>query len=250
MFFSISTQQKEEGQPSDSLSDLPRLSVTDNNVTEEATTNYVSMETGQADPHSDAPEKFVDEDELEEEDHKSMGSLNSSVLTADGIHDIPGFLVVCMVILMGDMSRGVFFPTLWPLVRSLGGSTVTLGYAVAAFSAGRIITSPIFGSLSVTIGYTKTLLISVTLLLLGTLVYAQVQNLGSAKFVIIANSILGVGSGTLGVTRAFVADVTAKRTRTRYMAWITAVQYAGFTVTPFVGALLTMIFGDNDIQAG
>lgn len=84
----------------------------------------------------------------------------------------------------------------------------------------------------------------------GTLVYAQAQNVGSTVFLIFAQTLLGVGSGTLGVTRAFVAEVTATRTRTRYMAWVTAVQYAGFTMTPFFGSLFIKILGDNDYQWG
>jgi MFS family permease len=207
-------------------------------------THYVSMEHGHGDP---SREEFYDE---EVDDNSATQSIISSVMTADGIHDIIGFNVVCLVILIGDMSRGVFFPTLWPLVDSLGGSTVTLGYAVAAFSGGRIVTSPIFGYLSVTLGYTWTLIVSVICLLLGTLTYAQVENVGNPNFLIVAQVILGMGSGTLGVTRAFVADVTAKRNRTTYMALITAVQYAGFTVTPFVGALLTQMFGDNEFKLG
>jgi ceroid-lipofuscinosis MFS transporter 7 len=142
------------------------------------------------------------------------------------------------------------FPTLWPLVDLLGGTTVTLGFAVAAFSFGRVVVSPLFGSWSVIYGYKNVLLMSISLLLSGTLVYAQAQNVGTPGFLIFAQSLLGVGSGTLGVTRAYIAEITATRARTRYMAWITAVQYAGFTVTPFFGALFIKILGDNDYQWG
>jgi Major Facilitator Superfamily len=213
----------------------------------DATTDYVTMQPWKENPYV---ESFRDEEDGEDDCNSIAPSTASSIMTADGIHDITGFNVVCLVILIGDMSRGVFFPTLWPLVDSLGGSTVTLGYAVAAFSGGRIVTSPIFGYLSSTLGYFWTLIISVLCLLLGTLTYAQVQNVGNPQFLIVAQIILGMGSGTLGVTRAFVADVTAKRNRTTYMAWITAVQYAGFTVTPFIGALLIQIFGDWELKLG
>ena len=209
---------------------------------------YVSMEG--ASPTCD--DKFEDEYFPEDGDDISMApSIVESVLTADGIHDQVGFNVVCFVILIGDMSRGVFFPSMWPLVESLGGSSVTLGYSVAAFSFGRILVSPLFGRWSFTYGYSKTFLLSCSILLVGTLLYSQVQNVGRPEFLIVAQICLGIGSGTLGVTRAFVAEVTAQRTRTTYMAWITAVQYAGFTVTPFVGALFNKTLGDEiDFQFG
>jgi MFS family permease len=186
-----------------------------------------------------------------DDDDMSMApSIASSVMTADGIHDPHGFAIVCLVILIGDMSRGIMFPSMWPLVSSLGGSSVTLGYSVAAFSFGRILVSPLFGSWSITHGYTQTLLISCSILLFATLVYAQIQNVGRTEFLFFSQILLGIGSGTLGVTRAYVAEVTATRNRTTYMAWMTAVQYAGFTVTPFLGALFNTILADVDVQYG
>ena len=169
----------------------------------------------------------------------------SSVVSADGIHDVPGFLCVCMVILIGDMSRGIFFPSMWPLVERLNGTKVLLGYAVAAFSLGRILVNPLFGNWSHRYGYSKVLLGSSTILALGTLLYAQVQNVGRVEFLIVAQTVLGIGSGTLGVTRAFVAEVTARRQRTTYMGLITAVQYGGFTVTPALGACFNRLLRDD-----
>ena len=52
---------------------------------------------------------------------------NRSTLTEEGIHDLQGYIIICMVVLIGDMARGVMYPTLWPLVSSLGGSEVTQG---------------------------------------------------------------------------------------------------------------------------
>ncbi|CAJ1965809.1 unnamed protein product [Cylindrotheca closterium] len=206
-----------------------------------ATTSYRKMEN--ADPNYPL--------EVDKDDDVSMAmSIASSVMTADGIEDPTGFAIVCLAILIGDMSRGVMFPSLWQLVEALGGTSVTQGYAVAAFSFGRILVSPMFGTWSVTHGYSQTLLISCSILLLGTLFYAQAQNVGRPEFLILSQTLLGIGSGTLGVTRAFVAEVTATRNRTTYMAWITAVQYAGFTVTPFVGAFFNKVLEDTDVNIG
>lgn len=210
-------------------------------------TPYYNMEMG-TDP-GQAGEGNNHDDE-EDELQSLADSIVSSVLTADGIHDVTGFGIVCLVILIGDMSRGVMFPSMWPLVSELGGSQVTLGYSVASFSFGRILVSPLFGSWSVTYGYTKTLLFSCSILLFGTLMYAQIQNVGRPEFLILSQTILGIGSGTLGVTRAFVAEVTAQRNRTTYMAWITAVQYAGFTMTPFIGALFNHVLEDTEFRFG
>lgn len=215
---------------------------------------YVNM----ADEYNNTPDGVFKTDneagmtpEEEEDELQSLApSIASSVLTADGIHDPVGFAIVCLVILVGDMARGVFFPTMWPLVSELGGSTVALGYAVASFSFGRILVSPKFGGWSHTYGYSKTLLFSCSVLWVGTLLYSQAQNVGHVGYLIFAQIVMGIGSGTLGVTRAYVAEVTAQRTRTTYMAWITAVQYGGFTVTPFVGSLFTTLLKDKEFKVG
>jgi hypothetical protein len=151
----------------------------------EPASNYVSMELGS--PHA----------EEDDDDDMSVDPTVLSILTADGIPDFQGYLCICFVILIGDMCRGVFFPSMWPLVQELGGDEVTLGYSIASFSFGRILVNPIFGRSSVTYGYTKVLLFSCSILLVGTLVYAQVQNVGRPEFLIFAQTILGIGSGTL-----------------------------------------------------
>jgi Major Facilitator Superfamily len=213
---------------------------------------YIAMEIAGAHfSNPGMPEHFGSGKQEDDDDDENRSIDMSSILTADGIHDVPGFCVVCLVILIGDMTRGAMFPSMWPLVEKLGGDKVTLGYAVAAFSFGRILVNPVFGSWSHTWGYTNTLLLSTSILLFGTFCYTQVLNVGRKEFLIVAQTVLGVGSGTLGVTRAFVADVTAKRSRTTYMAWVTAVQYGGFTVTPFVGAYFnTVLGGDTDLRWG
>jgi MFS family permease len=53
--------------------------------------------------------------------------------------------------------------------------------------------------------------------------------------------VLGFGSGTLGVTRSFVVEQTAQAKRTEALSFVTALQYAGFTVSPFLGSILAWV---------
>lgn len=167
---------------------------------------------------------------------------------ADFLTDVTGFLIVCFIALVGDMARGIMFPTLWPLIKKLGGTQVSQGYAVAAFSFGRILSAPVLGRFSVSDGYTKTLLYSQAILLVGTLLYAQSGYFGTPTFLIVAQMVMGIGSGTLGVLRAFASDVSPQNSRTVYISLLTAVQYTGFTVTPLVGAFFAHYFSENSIS--
>ncbi len=156
-------------------------------------------------------------------------SITSTIMTAEGLADPGGFSIICSVALVGDMTRGVTFPIMWPLVRDLGGNSVWLGYAVGAFSFGRVIASPCFGKWSIEKGYSKTLVASTTIMLVGCVLFAHVISVGSLPFLVFSKFIMGIGSATLGVTRAYVAEITATRQRTMYMALLSAVQYGAYT---------------------
>jgi len=144
--------------------------------------------------------------------------------------------IIALCVIIGDMTRGITFPTLWFYVSSLGGDKEDLGLAVASFSAGRILSSPVFGAMSEKHGYRYVLIVSCLITLTGSYVYAKA---GTVNTIMIGQFILGLGAGTLGVTRSYFAECSTKANRSVYMANLTAVQYFSFTVTPIVGAMLS-----------
>ena len=114
----------------------------------------------------------------------------------------------------GDAVRGIFFPTLWPLVSSLGGTRQAQGVIVAAFSMGRMVISPYYGAYSTKHGSKGVLLFAHGLIVLGALLYTQVWSLYS---LFAAQIILGLGCGTLGVTRAYFAESVPRDQRTVWL---------------------------------
>lgn len=158
--------------------------------------------------------------------------------------DKPSFLVVAYIVLIGDTARGILFPTLQAHMSELGGGTLTLSWAVAAFSIGRIIGSPILGHLNALNGPGYTLQLAQLMFVLGTCVYVLGED--SLPFTIIAQCIMGLGTSSLGVCRGYVADRSTPEERTGKLALLTAVQYAGFTVTPLFGALISTIQGEGE----
>jgi len=183
-----------------------------------------------------------------EDDDMDAASV-SSIMTADGIADPTSFRLNCLACFVSDMARGIFFPTMWNLVQILGGSTVLLGYVTASFNFGRMIVMPLFGAWSDKHGTRWTLLVSSFMLTVGTAMFSQVLNVGKPWFLLLSNMILGIGSGTLAVTRAYVSAVTPRRQRTGYMALLSAIQYAGTTVTPLLGSLFVFCFAKRNDDA-
>ena len=150
-------------------------------------------------------------------------------------HQKPSFLAVGYMVLLGDTVRGIFFPTLWPLVSSFGGTRAAQGVVVAAFSMGRVLVSPSYGAYSTKHGYRKILVFAHCLICLGALLYTRVWNVPS---LVCAQLILGFGCGTLGVTRAYFAESVPRDQRTVWLGRVTAAQYCGLTCTSFLGSLL------------
>jgi len=213
--------------PSTVLKTKAKLPFSDDIHDEEMTPNH--PHTGRKKPN---PHGLSLKDDLDGEATALLPKSERS----EGLKDVAGFLIISCVVLVGDTARGVMFPTLWPLVKSLGGSRVHQGIAVASFSFGRVISSPILGKKSVKDGYRSTLTISLSMLLVGTLAYSLAPAVDNLYWLIMAQVIMGLGSGTLGVTRAYVAEITPRKDRTEYIAMLTAVQYGGFTVMPIVGS--------------
>lgn len=118
---------------------------------------------------------------------------------------------------------------------------------MAAFSLGRVASSPYLGAWSETKGSAHILSLASLVVIAGTLLNAYAPSCG----VLIAAQVLtGVGSGTLGVTRSYVTERTFGSAKTWKLARLTAVQYAGFTVTPFVGAFYAHVLGDGAFWVG
>ncbi|KAJ1404630.1 major facilitator superfamily domain-containing protein [Ochromonadaceae sp. CCMP2298] len=146
------------------------------------------------------------------------------------------------VTFIGDAARGVLFPALWPLCQSLGGDRVTLGYLVATFSVGRLVVTNKLGQLTDQHRHRIVLLGSAAVLCVGVGAWALagLPSLSSLYVLFGAQFILGLGTGTLGVTRSYVAERCPPSQRTVQLARLSALQYAGFSATPLMGSALVV----------
>ena len=148
-------------------------------------------------------------------------------------------MIVGLITLLGDCCRGVLFPVQWALCQYCRGSLVSLGYLIAVFSFGRLCATLPLGYYCDVYRHKKALTIANAIVLAGTLAWANVSQTKNLYLLYIAQFFLGVGSGSLGVTRSYVVEQVAKEHRTEMLAYLTALQYAGFTVSPVLGAWLS-----------
>lgn len=127
---------------------------------------------------------------------------------------------------LGDANRGLVLATLVPRVEAMRGGEAWRGAAVAAFSAGRLVATPLVGSLSWEA--TTVLAWSAGVACLGNAAYAASK---TAPSVVLSRFVVGLGASCLGLCRAFVAANTSPASRTSAMAGLGALQFFGFTAT-------------------
>eukprot|EP00981_Chlorochromonas_danica_P010178 scaffold3051_cov167-Ochromonas_danica.AAC.37 len=161
--------------------------------------------------------------------------------------------IVRLVTFVGDAARGILFPALWPLCHLLGGSRITLGYLVATFSIGRLLVTTRLGIMADTYGHRRALILSGIVLTVGCLLWANAPFLGGLVMLYLAQLTLGLGTGSLGVTRSYIAEQTDPPHRTHRLASLSALQYAGFAATPLLGSGNIMFSfaqngGENDTE--
>jgi ceroid-lipofuscinosis MFS transporter 7 len=188
----------------------------------------------------------ADQDERQDFEEQDAITVATSVLTADGIADPTSFRINLLVIILGDTGRGIFFTTMWNLIKALGGNEVYLGYLVGSFSFGRFLVLPLFGYWSNIYGVKFVHKLTLLILSVGSFLFSIVLNVQKIWFMLLANTIIGVGSANLGVTFSYASAVTPRRKRTSYLALCCAVQYAGTTATPFIGSLYVWLLGEKN----
>ena len=195
---------------------------------------------------SDPPEEHAEtvKDVLNTK-RKSLIPNGVSELMKRSAADMPNasMLTVGAIVFIGDTSRGILFPILSTLCHRLGGSIIDLGYLVAMFSIGRLVITVPLGYLSDKFRHRLPLLISSSILALGATLWANAYTTNRLFVLYIAQFLLGVGSGSLGVSRSFVVEQCDPKKRTEALALLTALQYAGFTVSPILGSFLYSVGG-------
>jgi len=132
----------------------------------------------------------------------------------------------------------------------LDGSIQFLGFVSSGFSFARFFAAPFFGWWSNKRSHKEVMLICLCFLIVGNLIFALYP---PPWLLLISRVVVGIGAGTLGQSRGYVSQVTTKEQRTRYVAYLTVSQFAGFAVTPGISILLSFLdfdlFGVERLEA-
>ncbi len=139
---------------------------------------------------------------------------------------------VTLIDVLGTM---IMVPLLPYLAQHFGASGITVGAILTTSAVAGTIAAPVWGGVSDKIGRKRIVLIAQAVSLIGYVLLALAH---SVPFIVVARAIAGLGSGGLGVTQSYIADVTDERHRDRAYAIFGAVYGLGIVLGPVLGGSL------------
>lgn len=129
----------------------------------------------------------------------------------------------------------MIFPQIPFFALHFNSSPTFIGVIFASFFLAQLLSAPIWGRISDHYGRRPALLIGLSALGIGYLIFAVAN---SVWMLLLARIIQGAGGGTTGVTQAYVADSVRPEDRARALGWLSAGTNVGTMVGPAIGSFL------------
>jgi multidrug resistance protein len=143
--------------------------------------------------------------------------------------------VIFLTVFIDLIGFGLIIPLLPFYAQEFGAGALLIGALTASYSVLQLIFTPILGAISDRIGRRPVILAMVLVNALGFMVGGFANALW---MLYVARAIGGIGSSTLGVAQAYIADVTTPENRAKGMGLIGAAFGLGFVIGPAIGGTL------------
>ncbi|MCW3995145.1 MAG: MFS transporter [Candidatus Bathyarchaeota archaeon] len=150
------------------------------------------------------------------------------------------FSVLLSVVFLDNLGFAIVVPYLYFYVLSLGGSTFLYGVLLASYSLMSFIFTPTIARLSDRFGRRKILLAALAVASLSYFIFGAAQ---AVWLLFLGRMLSGTTAATVPVAQAYVADVTTKNIRLRYLGLLGAAAGLAFIFGPAIGGTLSGLFG-------
>lgn len=170
--------------------------------------------------------------------HSSYAAIPVAQVAPPSPTHMPSILVVFYITLLTEAASGFLLPSMWPYLRSVGGTKDLLGVFIAALWLGRMCTSLPVGLLADSFPASRILNITTALRIIGHALYIIFP---SIQLLLFSRLVVGIGSGNLPIIRSYMTHTIAHDDRTYYFAYLSALQCIGFAVLPAAGGALSYL---------
>ncbi len=147
-------------------------------------------------------------------------------------------LVIFLTIFVNLIGFGIIIPLLPFYAEQFGASPIVIGLLFAIFSFCQLIAAPVLGDLSDRWGRRPILIFS----LVGTVVsFVMLAMAHSIVMLFLARIVDGLSGGNISTARAYVADVTEPKDRSKAYGLIGAAFGLGFIMGPALSGMLSQV---------
>src|SRR6185312_15700921 len=152
-------------------------------------------------------------------------------------------LIIFLTVFIDLVGFGIIIPMNPYLAEAFGASPFQVGLLMSVYSLMQFIFSPFWGQLSDRVGRRPVILIS---LLGGAASHLGFAFATSFWALVLARSLAGLFGGNLSAARAYIADITPEKDRSKGMGLIGAAFGIGFILGPLIG----YVFGRVGVHLG
>jgi DHA1 family tetracycline resistance protein-like MFS transporter len=147
-------------------------------------------------------------------------------------------LVIFLTIFVNLVGFGIIVPLLPFYAERFGASGLTIGLLFGIFSLCQLVASPVLGAASDRYGRRPVLIFSLAGTVLSFVMLAMAQTI---TMLFIARIVDGLSGGNISTARAYVADVTEPKDRSRAFGIIGAAFGLGFILGPALSGILAPV---------
>lgn len=141
--------------------------------------------------------------------------------------------IVYVTVFLDLLGFGIILPFLPYYALQLGGHGLEVGILLASYSIAQLVGAAVLGRISDRTGRRPILLLS----LAGSSVAMVLSGVATSLVVLYtARALAGMFGGSISTAQAYVADVTSRGERAKYMGLVGASVGLGFVVGPALGA--------------
>jgi multidrug resistance protein len=148
--------------------------------------------------------------------------------------------VLFVTIFLDLVAFGIVIPILPLYSNELGASGFMIGVIAASFSFMQFFFAPFWGNLSDRIGRRPVLLMSIAVIGVSYLIFAQANTI---IVLLLSRMLAGIGAANISTANAFISDITPPENRSKNFGIVGAAFGLGFIFGPPLGGFLKDNFG-------